>query len=484
MLRLSKKRFMPRPGVTEKLWISMVALVIVIMLPVSIALDRGVRSFYFRYITNDLVETGTRFAEFLARASDPESSTAIRAIAEISGTPLLVIDGKGVVVTSSSRLADEIGKQLVNPRILGALTGELSVFHTTDQTLPGSLFVTAVPVKSRDGSGDVTGAVVLFRSADGVEYTMLAIRWVTTIASAALLILFSGLAWFLSRRLVQPLLEMKDVAHAMAEGDYEVTVTTEGSDELAELGEAINHLGASLDAHDRGRREFFANVSHELRTPLSYVQGYADALADGLAESPEEVAKYGRILAEESRRLSRLVDDLFELARAEEGHLSLRPERFDLNEVIERTVDRMSVKAKKKEIRLRSSTREYMLVHADPSRVEQIMINLLDNALRHTPRDGEITISAEPKIDPVGHRHISVRVEDSGAGFDLAPGESFQTVFERFYRGEKSRNRDHGGSGMGLAIVKAIVEAGGGNVSAGRSPALGGGMVTFTLPIA
>ena len=148
-------------------------------------------------------------------------------------------------------------------------------------------------------------------------------------AAAALFLLLSTFGWLLSRRLVRPLLQMKNAADQMAQGEYTTRVQAPGSDELGELAASINRLAASLLALETNRRRFFANISHELRTPLSYLQGYADALAEGLASTPEEVRAYGRILADEARRLGRLVDDLFVLAQAEEGRLSLKMAEVD-----------------------------------------------------------------------------------------------------------------------------------------------------------
>lgn len=469
------KRRLVKFGITEKLWLSMVALTVVVMLPVGIALDRGVNAFYIRRHTEELLDIAGRFAQFVARAPGPEAGGAVRAIAEITGTPLLVIDDNGVVVASSAELASEIGQRLQNPRILQALSGNPSVFLASDQTLPGTLFVTTVPIEVR---GEVTGAVVVFRAAGDVQEAMITVRRLIAAAAVSLLLLSTGLTWILSRRLTRPLLKMKDVTRALATGDYSTSVKVSGGDELEELAHAINDLASSLHQLETGRRAFFANVSHELRTPLSYLQGYADALADGLAKSPEEVKDVGKILSEESRRLGRLVNDLFELARAEEGSLSLQLEEIDVSSVVSAAVSRILHGAKEKEIEITQEVVHDLRAFADGDRVEQVLLNLLDNAIRHTPEGGRVHLEGQTDDD-----RVVISVEDSGPGLGVDGDGQYDLVFERFYRREKSRNRHSGGAGLGLAIVKSLVEAMGGRVWATKSERLGGAIFCIALPL-
>src|SRR5690606_21999627 len=163
---MNRRRRRARLGVTHTLWLSVVAMIAAVLVPVGLALDRGVTSFSYQQNTADLLRLGHRFAACPARARAHGAGAAVRAIAEITGTPLLVLDRQGVAVAGSGELAAEVGKRAQNPRILSALQGEPSVFLAVDETLPGSLFVTSVPIRS---GAEITGAVVLFRSADSVR---------------------------------------------------------------------------------------------------------------------------------------------------------------------------------------------------------------------------------------------------------------------------------------------------------------------------
>lgn len=496
---MNDRRHRARLGVTHKLWLSVVAMVAAVLVPVGIALDRGVTSFYYQQNTADLLRVGHRFADFLARAPAQGASEAVRAIAEITGTPLLVLNREGFTVAGSGELAAEVGKRAQNPRIISALEGEASVFLAVDETLPGSLFVTSVPIRS---GAEITGAVVLFRSADGVRQAIARARRLLASAAGGLLLLLAAFGWFLSRRLVRPLLQMKVAADQMARGEYTTRVPAPGGDELGQLAKAINRLAASLLALETSRRKFFANISHELRTPLSYVQGYADALAEGLARSPDQVREYGRILADEARRLGRLVDELFVLAQAEEGRLTLKLVELDLADAISKVIGRVRPRAEEKgvaiDVRLGGQAGEQgdpgseaTRVVADPDRLEQILLNLLDNAVRHTPSGGSVRVSTgraprdwDPKSQPIpgswnasGDGDIVVIIDDSGPGLSGDP----ERVWERFYRGDRSRNRDLGGTGLGLAIVRGLVEAQGGKVWAQARGPLGGARFAFSL---
>ncbi|MCG0276333.1 MAG: cell wall metabolism sensor histidine kinase WalK [Thermosediminibacteraceae bacterium] len=204
------------------------------------------------------------------------------------------------------------------------------------------------------------------------------------------------------------------------------------------------------------RREFVANVSHELRTPLTYLQGYTEALIDDMIEDPVEQKKYLSIILEETLRLRRLVNDLLDLSLIEAGHLNLKKESFKLNKLIERVLKKVNPVAEKKGVSLVAKIKELPLVLADEDRIEQVLINLIDNALRYTEKGGEITIEAS-----ASPQSVVVCVKDQGPGI---PEDELPFIWERFHKVDKARTRDNGGTGLGLAIVKGIIEAHGGKV--------------------
>ncbi len=225
------------------------------------------------------------------------------------------------------------------------------------------------------------------------------------------------------------------------------------------------------------RREFVANVSHELRTPLTYLQGYAEAILDGLAASREEEEKYLSIILDETLRLRRLVNDLLDLALIEAGQLALDKEAVAMQELIEQVREKLLPLATDKGVKLVTVQPEKLPpVWGNPDRLQQILINLLNNALRYTPAGGTITVETAW----AGAEVLTVSVRDTGTG--IAPSD-LPYIFERFYKKEKARTRSSAGTGIGLAIVKGLVEAHGGEIKV--TSQLGQGTTfTLTLPLA
>ncbi|MDN5364722.1 MAG: two-component system, OmpR family, sensor histidine kinase ResE [Eubacteriales bacterium] len=227
---------------------------------------------------------------------------------------------------------------------------------------------------------------------------------------------------------------------------------------------------------EKMRRDFVASVSHELRNPLFLIQGYTEALLHGLAENREEREAILQIIMEETGRMQRLVSDLLDLARIESGTFSLQVQPVVLDGLLRRALQRFAQPLEEKDIHLEVEVApDLPPVLADPDRVMQIVGNLLDNAIRFTPRGGKIGIRAQKEVGKV-----RVEVWDTGIGI---PAEDLPYVWERFYRAEKSRTRRAGGTGLGLAIVKKLVEAHGGQVGIESAPGQGT-RVFFTLPVA
>jgi len=278
----------------------------------------------------------------------------------------------------------------------------------------------------------------------------------------------------ISRGLVAPLQRLAAAARAVAGGDLGQQVRVEGSTEVAEVSRAFNEMTAALEEGEELRQNLMADVAHELRTPLSVLQGNLRALLDDVYSlEKSEIAR----LYDETRLLSRLVDDLRELAQAEAGQLSFNLRPTDVGDVIRATVTNFEPAVESKEIHLTANVvNDLPPVLADPDRVGQVLRNLLTNALRHTPKGGQVTVSAGQSEDVV-----EIVVTDNGEG--IAP-EDLPCVFDRFYRGDRSRSRAEGGAGLGLAIVRAMVKAHGGRVSVASDGLGQGSTFSFTLPLA
>jgi two-component system, OmpR family, sensor histidine kinase ResE len=233
---------------------------------------------------------------------------------------------------------------------------------------------------------------------------------------------------------------------------------------------------------DKMRKDFVANVSHEIRTPLSMVQGYSEALLDDIAASPEERKELVQVIHDESLRMGRLVKDLLDLARMEAGYLEMTFQPVDINNLLSRVHRKFAAIAKERSIVLTKSAHDptLLLEAADGDRLEQVLTNLMDNALRHTPPGASIALIAT-RIEGVKGDFLELQVADEGQGI---PREDLPYIFERFYKADKARKREtNAGTGLGLAIVKNLIDAHGGTIKAVSAPGKG---TTFTikLPVA
>jgi signal transduction histidine kinase len=276
------------------------------------------------------------------------------------------------------------------------------------------------------------------------------------VAASALAVLASiGLAVALARMLARPLDEIGGAARRIADGDYAARVPREGPEELASLADSFNQMAASLERQEQMRRDFIANAAHELRTPLTNLQGYLEALRDGVIVA--DAATY-ESLHEEADRLVRLSRSLDALAEGDAGTSPAAPIELDLAAAIRSAIDLAAPAVERAGLRLETGLPASLPARADPDRIAQVLANLLSNAIRYTARGGLITVRAERRP-----ADILVSVTNTGDGI---PTDDLDRVFERFYRVEKSRDRARGGAGIGLAIVKQLVESVGGRVGA------------------
>ena len=268
-----------------------------------------------------------------------------------------------------------------------------------------------------------------------------------------------------------PINRIAKAAHRLGKGELGVRVQVRGSQEIRELAETFNKMAAELQHAETLRTNLMADVSHELRTPLTVLEGNLRAALDRVVPLDEaEIAS----LYNQTRHLTRLVNDLRELSLAESGQLPLEKMPTNLKTLVAETIQALEPLAVERGVTLLDEVPQLPEVTVDPFRIRQVLFNLLSNALRHTPEGGKITLNGE-----TGSGMVALSVQDNGEG--LEP-EQFSAVFDRFYRTDKSRSRETGGTGLGLAIVKAIVEAHGGQIKAHSAGKGKGSLFRVVLP--
>jgi two-component system sensor histidine kinase BaeS len=275
----------------------------------------------------------------------------------------------------------------------------------------------------------------------------------------------------LSRSLTSPIRELTQATHAVSQGDLSQQVPVRSNDELGELAQAFNRMSSELSRSVNTRKQMTADIAHELRTPLSLILGHAEAVHDGVLPPTRENFE---IIREEATRLEHLVNDLRLLSLADAGELAITPQTIEPERLLQEVASLYQVQTQRKNITLDLDMASPLpTIEVDPGRMTQVLTNILDNALRHTPEGGKITLSAKEV-----NGQIELAVQDSGPGLNA---EDLERIFNRFYRSDVSRQREDGGSGLGLAIAKSIVQAHGGQVSA-ESEAGTGLKVMVTLP--
>jgi signal transduction histidine kinase len=386
-------------------------------------------------------------------------------------TRIRFVDAAGTVLVDSQ--AEGQGVKLSNdPVVARALAGEYA--SAAERTGPAPAMHLALPVLV---DGQLVGAVYLSQPLRDALAVVRDLRTRWLISTAVALLLSGVVGLLLSGAIARPLRRLTAAAGAVARGELDHHVPVDSRDELGRLSRAFNEMTARLYAARRMQIDFVANVSHELRTPLAAIKGTAETLRDGAVDDPQVRDRFLETIEVETDRLSHLVNDLLLLSRADSEALTLQCELVDLLNLGQETARRMAQRVEALGLDLQVDG-ESRLPRAlgDANRIEQVLFNLLDNAIKYSPAGGVIRVHVAH--GPEGTVCVSVR--DEGIGI---PAAALERVGERFYRADKARTRTQGGSGLGLAIARALVEAHGGRLwlesEEGR-----GTTARFTLPVA
>ena len=398
----------------------------------------------------------------------------------------IIVDPKGAnIFCSGSQFLKQGGCD--DPTLTNAFSETLSKNKETNGTIQmvadnstfSSLYV-CVPLNY---NGQLIGAMLLTTPAIAQYFSQqanLAI-FIAGLIVAVLVIIFSFL---FARRLTQPLEALTLAAEQMKQGKYTQRVETpKTQDELGRLASTFNDMANTIEAdvnelhhQEQARRDLIANIAHDLATPLTAIQGFSEALADEVITDAEARQETAQRIGREVQRLRRMVKDLQQMSSLESGHAQLDLAPLDMNTLVAETLNVIQPECEQMGISLHNEIASEMPpVLADSDRITQVLLNLLDNARRHTATGGSISIKAYRDENA-----LYTQVHDTGTGI---ASTDMPHIFERFYRADRSRAKTTGGSGLGLSIVKAIITAHGGNIWAESDPGQGT-IITFTLPLA
>ena len=373
---------------------------------------------------------------------------------------IFITDDTGEIIHSSGGeytflekevVYDESGVYTVSGDIMRSLADAGTSSHTgdLDGLLVRSNIVSAVAVKGQ--LGNRFGAVFVCTTDTGVDSLLDAMQ--KTIIMSCFWIMLASLivTYFISERLVSPLRDMSRAAKAFSEGNFDVRVEVDGSDEVAELAESINEMASNLSELEDMRRSFLANVSHDLRTPMTTISGFIDSILDG-AIPPDKYSHYLNVIGAEVKRLSRLVVTLLDITKIEAGERKFTPVSFDIAEMARLIIISFEKKIEEKQLEVEFKfAADRMFVLADVDAIHQVLYNICDNGIKFSRDKGRIIV----RIDELnGTTTISVYNEGVGIALDEQ-----KYIFDRFYKSDKSRGLDKTGVGLGMYISRTIIEA-------------------------
>lgn len=362
---------------------------------------------------------------------------------------IFITDQTGAIIALSPQRHTHFLKSKVPEQIMDQLNNgqNISQVGKLDGMYDEQCDTEAVPIKLF--GGQIVGAVFISsRSANLLKYFYDIFR--IFIYSAVLILAFASAAvYFVTARLVRPLKEMSRAVKSFANGDFSARVPVRDKDEVGELAAAFNNMADSLSSLEDMRRSFVANVSHELKTPMTTISGFIDGILDGTIP-PERQSHYLNIVSDEVKRLSRLVHSLLDIARLEAGEMKINMAQFELTEIISRVIIGFEYQLESKKLDVRGFDANHkIMVYSDPDTVHRVVYNLFENAVKFAGEGGFIEISLAEN-----GKRVYVSVKNSGMGI---PEKDLPHVFERFYKTDKSRSQDKKGVGLGLYIVKSML---------------------------
>ena len=376
-----------------------------------------------------------------------------------------------IIINTEHRLSVNENSKVPADVIDTLLDGSYTAVGKLGSVLGETCYIVGLPVVANE---KVIGAVFAASSASAL--TELLRELAKMFIMGAIIIIFIAFIaiYFTTDSLVNPLRAMLKATDSFARGEFSVRVPIKGEDEVSQLAKAFNDMAGALASQEAMSRTFVANVSHELRTPMTSIGGFIDGMLDGTIEH-KDFPKYLTIVSDEVKRLSRMVISMLNISKIEAGEMKLNPSTVDVNEIMFRTILGFEQRIDEKSIEIEGLDSGKNFASADPDMVAQIMYNLVENAVKFTPQNGKISIgyTEEGKM-------LRISVRNTGAGIEK---EEIPKLFDRFYKSDRSRSINKKGVGLGLNIVKSLVNLHGGTISVASNVGEYAEF-SFTLPLA
>lgn len=458
-----------RKSLFRKYFTLTVSIVIISFTVLGILLMAFMRDFWVEdrltRLRESAVEAASLARNMLASGySSTDISGNLRVLAGVVDADIYIVSPKGEHYICSA--ADSWGECHHQGRVPEAIVAKAIKGEYNSVGFMGSLYTTShytvgVPFLGPDSKSTVLGAVFASSPSDQITRFILDVFRMFTLAAVMVVLVVFIAVWVITSRMTMPLRQMAAAACAMAEGDFSRHIYVNRDDEIGELAAAFNEMTSSLASLEQMRRSFIGNISHELKTPMTTIAGFIDGILDGTIDK-EEQNRYLAVVSDEIKRLSRLANSMLSLSKLEAGEMKINPAKCDLQEILVRIMLSQEKRIQEKNLKIEGLEQiESTYVTADPDLIHQVIYNLVDNAIKFTPENGEIKFRVTES-----EREVVMVIRNTGSGID--PKE-LPYIFERFYKTDKSRSVDKSGTGLGLYIVKTIINIHGGRITARSS---------------
>ena len=435
-----------------------IAIIMVIMIFFFVLFSNTFRGYFVEYIQDMMIKQAEMIAEeyrTIGEYKQPLAKSIDRIFFKLDildsyldATTWIVDKNNTMIVVSENQDTAMLARKLTNTNIINQIfEGKtIAIQSGFEEYFTTPVLTVGYPIKIFD---TVEYALFIHTPMPQIEKTIQEVSVMMFKAILMTTILIFILIYLVSRQITKPLKEMGKVAKQISNGDFDKRIAITGEDEIAELARSLNHMASELDKIDANRKAFIANVSHDMRSPLTSISGFVTAILDGTIP-PEKQERYLNIVLNESQRMIKMTNEILELNKLEEGNLPIKKMEFDIHEMIRDLLDNFEALTKEKEVTVQLILdKKVQKVFADPEKIARVVQNLLDNAFKFVNNKGTIEIETVAKQNKVW-----VAIKNSGPPI---PEEEQHNIWERFYKADLSRGKDKQGMGIGLVIVKEIL---------------------------
>ncbi|HEY8911377.1 MAG TPA: HAMP domain-containing sensor histidine kinase [Desulfosporosinus sp.] len=437
----------------RKLLVTYLAIIISVIAVLSISISLVYNWYVFDQKQQELEKTGYYVSELVNKLekkdmSQTELNASLDAMGYISDSMIyaLRIDKKALENPKSIQLSEDLKESYLLSDLQKILNGE-NVFRKKQYSKKFDAYVVFSGIPWKTSSG-ITGAILLFSPISQINSNLTKLNLFIWIMAIVLILISALVIYFNSLRISKPIKQIELAAGKLALGEYSEDLIVKSSDEIGKLAKSFNYMKHQLANTEKMRSEFIASVSHDMRTPLTSINGFVSGMLDGIVQ-PKDYNKYLLIIKEETLRLTKLTNDILHLAKIQSGSLRLFRERLVAMDILDTVISSTRASIEEKSINLALDCDTTIKVYADRDKLKQILINILENAVKYSELGGEISISVKCKSSAT-----EFRIRDTGIGISC---EELPFIFEKFYRVDKSRSSP-GGTGLGLNIAKSLIE--------------------------